>query len=82
MSVGELEVDWIRKEGAMKRTLLLAAILAFTTTACATMFGAAIGAGSGAAIAAGTGHNPARGALVGAGVGAAAGGIVDLTHAR
>lgn len=66
----------------MKRTLLLAAILGITTTACATMFGAAIGAGSGAAISAGTGHDPGRGALLGAGVGAAAGGIIDLTHIR
>ncbi len=62
------------------RTLLLATILAFTTAACATLFGVGVGAGSGAAIAAGTGHNPARGALLGAGIGGAAGAIFDLAR--
>ena len=42
--------------------------------------GAAIGAGSGAAIAAGTDHDPAKGALVGAGVGAAGGTIYHIAR--
>ncbi len=64
----------------MKRTFLLAVILLFAATACGTLYGAGIGAGSGAAIAAGTGHSPARGALLGAGIGAAAGAIYDATR--
>lgn len=53
------------------------ALLATTMTACATLGGAAIGAGAGAAIGAGTGKGAGNGALVGAGVGAAAGTIYD-----
>ena len=64
----------------MKRAFWLAAILLFAATACGTVYGAGIGAGSGAAIAAGTGHNPASGALLGAGIGAAAGAIYDATR--
>jgi hypothetical protein len=50
-------------------------LLALTTGACATLGGAALGAGAGAAIGAGTGKGAGNGALVGAGVGAAAGTI-------
>jgi hypothetical protein len=50
-------------------------LLAMMTGACATLGGAAIGAGSGAAIGAGTGKGAGNGALIGAGVGAAAGTI-------
>ena len=64
----------------MKRTFLLAGILLLATTACGTVYGAGIGAGSGAAIAAGTGNSPAKGALLGAGIGAAAGVIYDATR--
>jgi hypothetical protein len=53
--------------------------LAMVATGCGTLTGAAIGAGSGAAIGAGTG-NPGRSALIGTGVGAAAGAIYDATH--
>jgi len=50
-------------------------LLAMTTGACATLGGAAIGAGTGAAIGAGTGKGAGKGALIGTGVGAAAGTI-------
>ena len=50
-------------------------LLAMTMGACATLGGAAIGAGTGAAIGAGTGHGAGKGALIGTGVGAAAGTI-------
>ncbi|HEU5195592.1 MAG TPA: hypothetical protein VFW70_12690 [Methylomirabilota bacterium] len=49
-------------------------LLAVTMSACATLGGAAVGAGAGAAIGAGTG----KGALIGTGVGAAAGTIYDI----
>jgi hypothetical protein len=55
-------------------------ILGLMLAGCGTVTGAAIGAGSGAAISAGTGHSPARGALIGAGVGAAAGTIYDVAR--
>jgi len=55
-------------------------LLALATGACGTVTGAAVGAGSGAAIAAGTGHSPSKGALIGAGVGAAGGAIYDFTR--
>ena len=55
-------------------------ILGLVLAGCGTVTGAAIGAGSGAAISAGTGHSPAKGALIGAGVGAAAGTIYDVTR--
>jgi hypothetical protein len=63
----------------MTKTKMLApiaglALLAGTMSACATLGGAAVGAGAGAAIGAGTG----KGALIGAGVGAAAGAIYDV----
>ena len=48
-------------------------------TACGTMGGAAVGAGSGALIGAGTGYGAGKGALIGTGVGAAAGAIYDIT---
>lgn len=54
-------------------------LLAIVATGCGTLTGAALGAGSGAAIGAGTG-NTARGALIGTGVGVAAGAIYDATH--
>jgi hypothetical protein len=47
---------------------------------CGTIVGGAVGAGSGAAISAGTGHSPAKGALIGAGVGAAAGTIYEIVR--
>jgi uncharacterized protein YcfJ len=55
-------------------------VLTVLTSACATVGGAAIGAGAGAAIGAGTGHGAGRGALIGAGVGGAAGAIYDITR--
>ena len=54
-------------------------LLAMVTTGCGTMTGAAVGAGSVAAIGAGTG-NAKKGALIGTGVGAAAGAIYDATR--
>jgi hypothetical protein len=50
-------------------------LLAMTMGACATLGGAAIGAGTGAAIGAGTGKGAGKGALIGTGIGAAAGTI-------
>ena len=58
-------------------TLLVLAIL---TSACATVGGAAVGAGAGAAIGAGSGYGAGRGALIGTGIGAAAGAIYDITR--
>jgi hypothetical protein len=55
-------------------------ILGLALAGCGTVTGAAIGAGSGAAISAGTGHSPAKGALIGAGVGAAAGTVYDVVR--
>ena len=54
-------------------------LLAMVVTGCGTVTGAAVGAGSGAAIGAGTG-NVKKGALIGTGVGAAAGTIYDVTR--
>ena len=54
-------------------------LLAMVTTACGTLIGAAGGVGAGAAVAAGTGHDPGKGALIGAGVGAVSGVIYDIT---
>jgi len=56
------------------------ALLASTLSGCAVLAGSAIGAGAGAAVAAGTGNSPAKGALVGAGVGAAGGAIYTIAH--
>ena len=53
-------------------------LLAVTMSACATLGGAAVGAGAGAAIGAGTGKGAGKGALIGTGVGAAAGTIYDI----
>ena len=53
-------------------------LLAMVTAGCGTLTGAAVGAGS-AAIGAGTG-NTKKGALIGTGVGAAAGAIYDVTR--
>ena len=55
------------------------ALLATSMTACATLGGAAVGAGAGAAIGAATGKGAGTGALIGTGVGAAAGTIYDWT---
>jgi len=57
-------------------------LLAMVTTACGTLVGAAGGAGAGAAVAAGTSHDPGKGALIGAGIGGAAGAIYDITRSR
>jgi hypothetical protein len=54
-------------------------IIGLFTSACATMTGAAVGAGAGAAIGAGTGYGAGKGALIGTGVGAAGGAIYDAT---
>lgn len=55
-------------------------LLGSTLSGCAVLAGAALGAGSGAAIAAGTGHDPAKGALIGTGIGAAAGGLYHIAR--
>lgn len=56
------------------------ALISSVLSGCAVLAGSAIGAGAGAAVAAGTGHSPAKGALVGAGVGAAGGAIYTIAH--
>jgi hypothetical protein len=56
------------------------AICMLSLSACATMFGGAVGAGTGAAIGAGTGYGAKKGALIGGGTGAAAGAIYDILH--
>ena len=53
-------------------------LVALTTGACATLGGAAVGAGAGAAIGAGTGAGAGKGALIGTGIGAAAGTIYSI----
>jgi YMGG-like Gly-zipper len=55
------------------------ALIAIGITACGTVTGAAVGAGSGAAIGAAAGDTK-KGALIGAGVGAAGGAIYDATR--
>jgi osmotically inducible lipoprotein OsmB len=54
------------------------ALCMLSLTACVTMFGGAVGAGSGAAIGAGTGYGAKKGALIGGGAGAAAGAVYDI----
>jgi len=56
----------------------IVALCMLSLTACATMFGGAVGAGSGAAIGAGTGYGAKKGALIGGGAGAAAGAVYDI----
>ena len=56
----------------------IVALFMLSLTACATMFGGAVGAGSGAAIGAGTGYGAKKGALIGGGAGAAAGAVYDI----
>ena len=56
------------------------ALIGATISGCAVLVGSAIGAGSGAAVAAGTGHSPAKGALIGASVGAAGGAIYTIAR--
>ncbi len=68
------------KTTAKRLSMAIIGVLMLALTACGTVVGGAVGAGSGAAIAAGTGHSPAKGALIGGGVGAAAGAIYDLTR--
>jgi len=53
-------------------------LVTIAMSACATLGGAAVGAGAGAAIGAGTGKGAGKGALIGTGVGAAAGTIYDI----
>jgi hypothetical protein len=61
-------------------TTAVVALCMLSLTACATMFGGAVGAGSGAAIGAGTGYGAKKGALIGGGAGAAAGAVYDILH--
>jgi len=56
----------------------IVALCMLSLTACATMLGGAVGAGSGAAIGAGTGYGAKKGALIGGGAGAAAGAVYDI----
>ena len=63
----------------MKTLVAGLGLLALALGGCATMTGAAVGAGSGAAIGAGTGYGAGKGALIGTGVGAAAGTIYKAT---
>ena len=56
----------------------IVALCMLSLTACATMFGGAVGAGSGAAIGAGTGYGAKKGALIGGGARAAAGAVYDI----
>ena len=58
----------------------LVAVCMLSLTACATMFGSAVGAGAGAAIGTGTGAGAKKGALIGGGSGAVAGAIYDILH--
>lgn len=71
------------KRGSRMRNRMATSIVALcmlSLTACATMFGGAVGAGSGAAIGAGTGYGAKKGALIGGGVGAAAGAVYDILN--
>lgn len=61
-------------------TAAVIAVCMLGLSACATMFGGAVGAGTGAAIGAGTGYGAKKGALIGGGTGAAAGAIYDILH--
>jgi len=66
-------------------SIIGSSLLATTTTGCAVLAGAAVGAGAGAAIGAGVddknrGRGAEKGALIGAGVGAAAGGLYHLAR--
>jgi hypothetical protein len=54
--------------------------IALLVSACATVGGAAVGAGAGAAIGAGTGAGAGKGALIGTGVGAVAGTIYEIVR--
>ncbi|HEY3066777.1 MAG TPA: hypothetical protein VGL09_13360 [Methylomirabilota bacterium] len=57
-------------------------LLAMVMAGCATLGGAAVGAGAGAAVGAGTGYGAGKGALIGTGVGAAAGAIYDIVKKK
>ena len=59
---------------------VVVALCMLSLSACATMFGGAVGAGTGAAIGAGTGYGAKKGALIGGGVGAAAGAVYDILN--
>ncbi|HSE86846.1 MAG TPA: hypothetical protein VLJ79_11530 [Candidatus Binatia bacterium] len=61
-------------------TTAVVGVCMLSLTACATMFGGAVGAGTGAAIGAGTGYGAKKGALIGGGAGAAAGAVYDILH--
>ncbi|PYO03140.1 MAG: hypothetical protein DMD89_02860 [Candidatus Rokuibacteriota bacterium] len=54
-------------------------LLVIAAAGCRTVGGAAVGAGAGAAIGAGAGLWGREGALIGTGLGAAAGTIYDIT---
>ncbi len=67
----------------MLRQFVIVLVLSLTTitlAACGTLVGGAAGAGGGAAVGAATGHDPGKSALIGGGIGAAAGAIYDLTR--
>jgi len=91
MKKGAMEVSVMQKfidggHPALKRdkkmlrrvSTAIVALCMLSLTACATMFGGAVGAGSGAAIGAGTGYGAKKGALIGGGAGAAAGAVYDI----
>ena len=63
-----------------RMAIAVVALCMLSLTACATMFGGAVGAGTGAAIGAGTGYGAKKGALIGGGVGAAAGAVYDILN--
>jgi predicted small secreted protein len=71
-----------RKDMAMHKskilTIIIMLFIVFTTAACKTTAGAAVGAGAGAAIGAGTGYGAGKGAMIGTGIGAAIGAIYDI----
>jgi len=69
------EQEGVMLKKRMITTVVGLGLLAMTASACSTLGGAAIGAGTGAAIGAGTGQGAGKGALIGTGVGAAAGAI-------
>ena len=77
--MGEGETSYGQEDVMLKKRMITTSVglglLAMTASACSTIGGAAIGAGTGAAIGAGTGKGAGKGALIGTGIGAAAGTI-------
>jgi hypothetical protein len=71
-----------KKERKMKSriTTAIVALCMLSLTACGTIIGGTVGAGTGAAIGAGTEYGAGKGALIGAGVGAAAGAVYDVVN--